>query len=196
MRHLGFCLLGMALASAPSAFAGFLDFEGLPDSTVLTNQYSGLTFGNAIILSAGVSLNEFEFPPHSGVNVVSDNGGPLSINFLSPITSFSGYFTYADLLTLQAFDAGSNLVGSTLSAFTNNMALSGELGSSPHEFLHLTFNGGISSITITGDLLGESFVMDDVTHDSPTAVPEPRTGLLILSTVGLLAVYKKLISPS
>jgi hypothetical protein len=30
------------------------DFEGFPDSTILTNQYSGLIFSNAIILTAGI----------------------------------------------------------------------------------------------------------------------------------------------
>src|ERR1035437_8615795 len=91
------------LAVSPLLHAGLLTFEGFPDSTVLANQYPGGVFPNAIILSAGISLNEFEFPPHSGTNVVSDNGGPLSIGFSSPIQSFTGYFTYAEPLTLQAF---------------------------------------------------------------------------------------------
>jgi hypothetical protein len=38
-----------------------IDFEGLTDSTAVTTQYSGLIFINATILTAGVSLNEFEF---------------------------------------------------------------------------------------------------------------------------------------
>ena len=58
-----------------------LDFEGLPDSTILTTQYPGITFTNAIILTAGISLNEFEFPPHSGMNVVSDIEELITIKF-------------------------------------------------------------------------------------------------------------------
>src|SRR5580698_6525806 len=72
-----------------------IDFESLNDGDLVTNQYPGLTFSNTIVLSAGISLNEFEFPPHSGTNVVSDNGGPMTITFFPPIQSFSGYFTYS-----------------------------------------------------------------------------------------------------
>src|SRR3989442_147691 len=79
-----------------------IDFEGLPDGTILGNQYSGVSFSNAIILTAGISLNEFELPPFSGSNVASDNGGALSISFASPVTTFAGYFTYLTSLTLLA----------------------------------------------------------------------------------------------
>jgi hypothetical protein len=52
-----------------------VDFEGLADSTSLTNQYAGLLFTNASVVTAGLSLNEIEFPPRSGVNVAIDTGG-------------------------------------------------------------------------------------------------------------------------
>jgi hypothetical protein len=50
------------------------------DSEILTSQYSalGVNLTNAIALTLGVSLNKFEFPPHSGLNVISDNGGPIT----------------------------------------------------------------------------------------------------------------------
>ena len=82
-----------------------IDFESLPDSTVVTNQYTGLTFSNAIILTAGISLNEFEFPPLSGTNVASDNGGAMSIDFSASVLGFGGHFTYSEALALQAFNA-------------------------------------------------------------------------------------------
>jgi hypothetical protein len=165
--------------------AGTIDFEGLPDSTALTNQYAGLTFTNTIILSAGISLNEFEFPPHSGINVASDNGGPISIEFAVPVSSFGAYFTYAEPLTLQAFDAANDQVGSAVSAFFSNLALSGDSGSSPNEFLQVSYAGGISSVTITGDPAGGSFVVDDAVFNagSTSAVPEPAT--LLLAALGL-----------
>ena len=105
-------------------------FEGLADSTVLATQYSGLTFSNAIILSAGISLNEFEFPLHSGSNVASDNGGPITISFASPVESVSGYFTYGVSLTIQAFDGSNNLLASAVSRFSSNEALLGVLAAS------------------------------------------------------------------
>ncbi len=64
----------LGLGSSAKASATTLNFEGFPGSTILTTQYPGLTFSNTIILTSGISLNEFEFPPHSGVSVVSENG--------------------------------------------------------------------------------------------------------------------------
>src|SRR5258707_9878441 len=98
-------LLSQDLARADTVF---LNFESLVDSDIVTNQFSGLTFQNTIVLTSGTSLNEFEFPPHSGSNVVSDNNGPITIVFASPIVSFSGYFTYAEPLALTGFDALNN----------------------------------------------------------------------------------------
>jgi len=186
-------LASLLLYLQPHARAGtVLNFEGFPDSSILTNQYSGLTFTNAIILTAGISLNEFEFPPHSGVNVASDNGGPISISFDTTILSFSGYFTYVEPLTLDAFDSGSNLVDSATSAFSSNDALFGDPGSSPNEFLQVNFAGGISGVSITGDPLGGSLVMDDITYTTAD-VPEPESTFLFLSgVVALLTLRRKL----
>src|SRR5437773_468293 len=41
------------------------------------------------------------------------------------------------------------------------MALSGVSGSTPKEFLQISFATGISRITITGDAKGSSFTLDD-----------------------------------
>ena len=184
------CLLAYAQAQAfadPIA----INFEGLPDSTVLTNQYTGLTFSNATIITAGISLNEFEFPPHSGSNVVFDDGGPMSIIFGSPILSFSGYFTYVEPLTLAALDASSSQVASAVSAFSSNDALFGDPSSNPNEFIQVTFAGGFSTITITGDPAGGSFTVDDLTYTpASAAVPEPVTVVLILIGAGLLAGFR------
>ena len=174
--------------------AATITFEGLPDSTILTNQYAGVTFSNAIILSAGISLNEFELPPHSGTNVASDNNGPMSIVFSSPISSFSGYFTYYEPLTLQAFNASNAQVASATSLFSINVGCDpgplclGDPGSSPNELIQVSFAGGISSITITGDPAGGSFAVDDVTYTSvATAVPEPPYLILLLVTIVVIA---------
>ena len=142
-RPLTLLLTAALLGWCSHSAAETLDFEGFPDSTILTTQYPNLTFSNAIILTSGISLNEFEFPPHSGVNVVSDNNGPMAISFLNPVTSFGGYFTYAEPLTLDAFDGLGDQVDSILSLFDTNMALSGDPGSSPNEFLQVQFAGGI-----------------------------------------------------
>jgi hypothetical protein len=182
-----FLLLAAAGAGKLEASSIVLDFEGLPDSTILTTQYPGVTFTNAIILTAGISLNEFEFPPYSGVNVASDNTGPMTLTFASTIVSFAGYFTYAEPLTLDAFNATGALVGSATSAFSNNEALSGVPGSSPNEFIQVTFAGGISSVTITGDPSGGSFTIDNATYvPASGSVPEPATTFPIFT--GIIAI--------
>ena len=171
-----------------------LDFEGFSDSTILTTQYPGLTFSDTTVISAGITLNEFELPPHSGTNVVFDDGGPMTISFATPVLTFSGYFTYYEPLTLQAFNASDTQVSSATSAFSINVGCDpgpfclGDPGSSPNEFLQVSLPSGISSVTITGDPGGSSFVMDDMTYTTASSVPEPASGSLFLLTLGVVAV--------
>ncbi len=179
----------LMLTAASRGSATTIDFEGFPDSTILTNQYAGVTFSNAIILTAGISLNEFEFPPHSGANVVADNVGPMAITFANPVTSFSGYFTYAEPLIVQALNAANVEVASATSLFSTNDALFGDPGSSPNEFIQVAFESGISNVTITGGPNGESFTLDDVAYSSPT--PEPAILSLILAGGLGLVVFRR-----
>jgi len=91
------------------------------------------------------------------------------------------YFTYLVPIKMEAFDAGSKLVGTATSLFSSNLALSGDPGSAPNERLRID-SSGISAITITGDLGGGSFVMDDLTYGrTDTVVPEPATWLSALA---------------
>lgn len=191
-RLCGPVLLFIGLSVPSSLVAGqvVIDFEGFPDSTILTNQYPGVTFTNAIVLTVGISLNEFEFPPDSGVNVASDNGGAMTLTFASTITSFGAYFTYAEPLTLDALNAMNAVVASAGSLFSNNEALSGDPGSSPNEFIQVSFVGGISSVTITGDPLGGSFAMDNATYTTAGGtMPEPSSLSLCLLGIGLAVGY-------
>ena len=188
------------LQSVPVAGVVTIDFETFPDSTPIadstsiTTQFPGLTFTNTTVITAGVSLNEFELPPYSGVNVAFDDGGPISISFDTPVLSFGGYFTYYEPLTLAAFDISNNEVATATSAFSINVACDpgpvclGDPGSSPNEFLSVAFAGGISAVTITGDPGGGSFVMDDITYTTAaaTTAPEPDSLLLILSAMAFI----------
>jgi hypothetical protein len=178
--------VGMLLFGAvQTASATTFDFEGLTDGDTVTNQFAaqGVTISNGTILTAGVSLNEFELPPKSGSNVLSDSGSPLSFSFTIPVLSFGGLFTYLVPTTVSAFDAGSNLLGSVTSAFSSSLALSGDAGSSPNELLQLAGIGNIARVDITGDPAGGSFVVDDVQF---SAIPEPGTLLL---TGSILAFF-------
>ena len=179
-------LLVLALSLQGAVWATtVINFEQFNDSEILTTQIPGLTFTNTTILTAGISLDEFEFPPHSGSNVASDNGGPITITFSSLVSFFDGYFTYAEPLTLDGFGSANNLLASVNSQFSSNLALSGDPGSSPNEFLQISSPAGFTQVTITGDPNGGSFVMDDISFGS---VPEPGSyALLLLGTAALVA---------
>lgn len=180
------CLAVLALPSR--AFAAPIDFETLVDGVSLTDQLFGLTFSNATVLSAGISLNEFEFPPLSGSNVVFDDGGPMSIAFAAPLASFGGYFTYLTQLTLEAFSPAHVSLGAITSAFNSNLALSGDPGSVANEFLQLAFASGVGFVTITGSRDGGSFVLDDATVTAlPAGQPVPEPGTLGLMLLGAAA---------
>lgn len=108
-RYSAFLVAGMfVFASLLSADIVTIDFEGVPDSTPIRDLYQsvfGVTFAQATAVTAGVGLNELEFPPHSGDTAVFDNAGPIEVDFSSPAFYISGYFTYIEPLKLQAFDS-------------------------------------------------------------------------------------------
>jgi hypothetical protein len=126
-------------------------------------QFPGLSFTNTNVLTSGVSLNPFEFPPHSGTKVAADNGGPISIVFNPAVASVSGYFTYSQPLTIVAFDSGNHQVASAASHFSTNEALSGDPGSVPNELLTVSSASGVAKVTITCNPSGSSFTLDDLT---------------------------------
>jgi hypothetical protein len=182
----------LLLFSTTLAKADTVTFEGLSDGTAVTNQLANLLFLHASVASAGFSLNEFEFPPHSGSNAVFDNGGPMTISFLVPVTGVGGYFTYTTQITITAFDSSNNVIGSLTSGFNNNLALSGDPGSHPNEFLSFSMLPGIAQITISGAPGGGSFTLDDLTFNSSIGgVPEPSTILLLLTGLGSLVGFRR-----
>jgi hypothetical protein len=191
----GVLVAGVLLLPAARAHAApvLIDFEGLGDFEAVTTQYPGVTFGNTIAVTSGISLNEFETPPRSGTNAVFDDGGAITLGFDSPVSHFAGYFTYSTTLTLTAFDASLNVIGTATSLFANNFALTGVAGSAPNELLELVL-AGIAFVRIEGDPLGGSFVLDDVTFDTAavtTAVPEPSTLALIAGGLALLRARRR-----
>jgi hypothetical protein len=123
---------------------------------------------------------------------VSDEGGPLTLAFATPVTSFGGFVTYSTELTLSAFDASHTLLTSAVTDFGHNEALSGELGSSPNELLLISASQ-IAFITLAGDVEGGSFVLDNLSYTTSATQPPPSNevpepGTFLSLTVGTVVL--------
>ena len=166
--------------AANTAQAIPIDFEIFADNFALTNEVTGLTVLGGAVLTAGLGLNEIDFPPTSGLNVLAAPSGSLTFGFLDPITDFSAYFTFNESLAFTAFNAGGDLLLSFGSTMASN------LGSATL----IQFNTlGISSLLIA-NLGGSGFTLDDLSFSSmvpPISVSEPST-LPLLAIAGLAAV--------
>ncbi|HEX8609962.1 MAG TPA: hypothetical protein VF800_01570 [Telluria sp.] len=179
----------LAAAGPGLAIAGPVvhDFDRFADGTVLSSQYAGLSFSQATVLTAGASLNELAFPPRSLDGVVFDDGGPITITFLTPVLRIGGYFTYLSGLTVSAYDVNGVLLDTGSAAYAINLADgSGDPGSSPNEFVQVANAAGlISYVTLTSHAGGASFVVDDLTIEAGVAIPAPST--IALTFAGLCA---------
>lgn len=171
------------------------NFEAFGDGTALGSQISGLSFTNALVLRAGDSLNDVEFPPHSGAAVVMDDGGAIEIQFAAPVLGVSAFFTYTVPLTIEAFDSSHQSLGSVTGTFSANTQLSGFSGSSPNEELGLLFSTAqIASVRFTGDSAGASFALDDLTVEFAQGggtVPEPQSLALVLAALAASAAVAR-----
>jgi len=173
-----FCCFGAANAAT-------FNFEDVPDLTLVNEFYSaqGIHFTNAISLTAGFSLNEFDYPPSSGDVAIGDDFAPIEITFDNAVEDLSAYFTYGSQLTFTAFDTSGGFLGSFINLGFDN------LGSS--ELISLSFSG-IGALKIAGDIDG-TFIMDDLSYSlSPTStVPAPSVLFLMLSGLISLIFAKK-----
>lgn len=153
------------------AKATLLDFEDIPDLTSVGDYYAsyGVHFSDAISLTAGFSLNEFDFPPSSGDVAIGDDWAPIEITFDNPTQDIFANFTYGSQLTFSAYDATASLIGTYTHPSFENYGFT--------EQIALSFTG-VSSLIIAGEWDG-SYIMDDFNFNSVAApVPEPATMLL------------------
>lgn len=175
-----FFLCFVLLIAYGSVNATTLDFEDLTDLVSVGDFYAseGVHFTEAISLTAGFSLNEFDFPPSSGVMAIGDDWGPMEITFDEDAENIFANFTYAVGLTLSAYDVNDALLGTVSSLFSDNY------GSTEVISLGLS---NVRRLVIEGDQSGNSFIMDDFNFELNSApVPEPST--ILLFGIGILGV--------
>jgi hypothetical protein len=193
--RLALCLLLLFSVSLRAATVT-INFDDLNDGDVVTTQYLGVTFSNAIILTEGFSLAQEVGPARSFANVASDNGGPLQIVFSSPVAFVRGYITYLQSVTLEAFGdaAGTVSRGSATSAFSSNTADLMDPIRPPNELIEVSSALGIRSVTFTGNLAGASLTLDDLEVEELSGnvvVPEPSSGLLLAAGALALAALRR-----
>jgi hypothetical protein len=166
------------LSVAPTR-AALIDFESLALDEFVTDQFAaqGVLFGNAVTLVAGISLNEIDFPPTSGANVIGGfEFGPLVASLPLGAAHVSLKLTTGVPAAVRFFDSldsflgeslvGPNLGGNTLVAFDS-----------------LT---PIATVSIGDEMFGSAFFLTVDDFDAVGRAPEPS--MLLLMAFGLLPV--------
>ena len=182
------CLLWASPAAAIPITYDFEDFADSTDVAALTAPLgTTLTVGGATVASAGISLNDIDYPPLSGLNAVYNSGDAVTIGFSTAVNSLSAFFTYLAPVTLTAYFNGA-AIGSVTGAFDANYVSS---GNNPNEFLELAGLGVFNSVTIATGFGAGSFVFDNLTVDVPDSSNVPEPGTLSLMALGGVALLRR-----
>jgi hypothetical protein len=181
IRAKGLVLLAALFTILPVApvNAAFIDFESLGIDDFVTDQFAaqGILFSNAVTLVAGISLNEIDFPPTSGTNVISGlEFGPLVASMPLGASHVSFQLTTALPAAVRFFDSFDALLGESLVAMN--------LGSNtPVAFDSLT---PIASVSIGDEMFGQAFFLTVDDFEAVSQAPEPS--ILALMALGLLPI--------
>jgi hypothetical protein len=161
------------LTVSTGVLAVVVNFEGFSDGALLVSEVPGLTFSGGTVLSAGIGLNELDYPPTSGSNVLAALSGPLSLDFGAP-TAVSAYMVVGEQLSISAFDEFDQLLA------THNTPFAANLGA-PQLFDFSWAGASRYSLQST-----QAFVIDDLNFAAVPAIPEPSTFALSATSLTVL----------
>jgi PEP-CTERM motif-containing protein len=178
-RLVGYLLL---ISAGVTAGATTINFEQYADGTQITNQYPGVTFSNALELTANPmtgTLDPVAFPPHSGVGVITnlapsgvddplfgqpnDPNAMLGISFGSSQKAVSFYYAAQSNITVNLFDSSNDLVDSLVA--TGGLTFPQGIATGTSVLLSINSVTAFSSLLITdGSGIQNGFVIDDLTY--------------------------------
>ena len=101
--------LALSLFACCEAYADAITFDNLPENTIVTNQFPGVSFSGAQVLTRGSSLNSQFFPPVSDPKVVYDFlNGTITATFAPTptggVTSVGAFVTGNTSITESIFN--------------------------------------------------------------------------------------------
>lgn len=191
--------IAAGVAGASSALATTIDFDNVPTSTIITNQYAGVTFstepGEVLYAVGGTPVSY----PHylctgtlaNGIDCVND----VYIDFASPVSNVSIWACEANEYGISATFFGYS--GATLVGTQNLIGL----GPSPNTFgygnqyVDLSGLGAITRLEIRGP--GGTGPIDDtnggvgVAWDNLSYEKVPEPGALALLALGGALIFRR-----
>lgn len=120
----------LCLIVSPVQRTSAATIEDFESRTGTVSALPGASIANAQIGTAGVEINDFEAPAHSGVNSLYRNrpNDPIVFTLLQPVAQFSFFATYDTGLQVSGWDHNGMVVATTSGKYDSNLLLSGDPG--------------------------------------------------------------------